>query len=74
MKKTYIKRFQKLSEQLNNSKLSEYARMENQNTFSRNRKMPLNDILLCCLSKKGLTTEFEIRNYFKTSYQMSRVI
>ena len=52
MNKTYIKRFQRLSEELNNPKLSEYARIENQNTFTRNRKMPLNDILLCCLSKK----------------------
>lgn len=27
--------------------------------------MPLKDIVLCCLSKKGLTTVFELRNYFK---------
>ncbi|SCI85293.1 Transposase [uncultured Roseburia sp.] len=27
--------------------------------------MPLKDMLLCCLSKKGLTTAFELRNYFK---------
>lgn len=26
--------------------------------------MPLKDILLCCLSKKGLTTTLELRNYF----------
>lgn len=27
--------------------------------------MPLKDMLLCCLSKKGLTTAFELRNFFK---------
>ena len=27
--------------------------------------MPLKDMLLCCLSKKGLTTTFELRNYLK---------
>lgn len=49
---SYIKRFQKLSRQLMDSKLPKCARIENQNTFSRNRKMPLKDILLCCLAKK----------------------
>ena len=52
MKKLYTKRFQKLTEELANPELSKYARMENQNTFTRNRKMPLKDILLCCLAKK----------------------
>ena len=27
--------------------------------------MPLKDMLICCLSKKGLTTAFELRNFFK---------
>ena len=52
MNKTYIKRFQKLSEELRNPKLSEYARIENENTFTRNRKMPLNDIYYAILQKK----------------------
>lgn len=58
-------RFQKLSEQLRDSQLFQYARLSDHNTFIRDRKMPLKDILLCCLSKKGLTTVFELRNYFK---------
>ena len=65
IKKLYIKRFQKLSEQLIDPELSKYARIENKNTFTRNRKMPLKDILSCCLAKKGLTTVFELRNYFQ---------
>ena len=42
-----------------------YARISNSYTFTRNRKMPLKDILLCCLAKKGLTIVFELRNYFR---------
>ena len=56
MRSTYIERIQKLSEKLSDPALAERARKINSNTFSRNRKMPLKDILLCCLSKKGLTT------------------
>ncbi len=52
MKKSYIKRFQKLSEQLIDPEMSKYARIENKNTFTINRKMPLKDILLCCLAIK----------------------
>lgn len=64
MKGTYIERIQKLSEKLSDPVLADRARKINSNTFSRNRKMPLKDILLCCLSKKGLTTTLELRNYF----------
>ena len=31
----------------------------------------LKDMLLCCLSKKGLTTTFELRNYFKEKGDLS---
>lgn len=76
MRGTYIKRIQKLSEKLSDPALAERARKINSNTFSRNRKMPLKDILLCCLSKKGLTTALELRNYFKqkddSSMKMSK--
>lgn len=65
MKKTYRKRFQKLSEQLTHPDLPSHARIKNSNTFSRNRKMPLKDMLLCCLAKKGMTTVLELRNFFK---------
>lgn len=64
-KKTYEKRFEKLIELLSSVDLTKHARKNNHNTFSRTRKMPLKDILLCCLSKKGLTTEMELRKYFK---------
>jgi len=65
MKGDYIKRIQKLSEKLSDPALAERARKINSNSFSRNRKMSLRDVLMCCLSKKGLTTTMELRNYFK---------
>lgn len=65
MDKSYKKRFQMFCESLSDSQLVNHARKNGTNAFSRKRKMPLKDILLCCLSKKGLTTAFELRNYFK---------
>ena len=65
MRGSYIEGIQKLSEKLSDPNLAVHARKMGSNTFSRNRKMSLKDILLCCLSKKGLTTALELRNYFK---------
>lgn len=65
MKKSYIRRFQKFPDRLMDPELANHARKKDSNTFTKNRKMPLKDVLLCCLSKKGLTTIFELRNYFK---------
>ncbi|MGO1469457.1 MAG: IS4 family transposase [Tissierella sp.] len=33
--------------------------------FTRNRKMPFNDLIRCILNKEGKTTTMEINNYFK---------
>ena len=65
MTTSYKNRFQKFSNLLSEPELIKYARQKESNAFCRNRKMPLKDMLLCCLSKKGLTTVFELRNYFK---------
>lgn len=40
MKKSYIRRFQKFSEQLIDPELANHARKKDSNTFTRNRKMP----------------------------------
>lgn len=74
MNQFYRKRFQKFSHLLFASKLAEHARQNNHNTFSRKRKMPLKDMLLCCLSKKGLNTTFELRNYFKKKKESTYAI
>ena len=59
------------SELLSDLELVNYARKNGNHTFSRKRKMPLKDMLLCCLSKKRLTTAFELRNYFKDKGELS---
>ena len=57
MNQFYRRRYHKLSDLLSKSKFAEHARLKGSNTFSRNRKMPLKDLLLCYLSKGGLTTK-----------------
>ena len=43
-----------------------YCRNTNYNHFTRNRKMPLNDLLLSMFNRKGLTLVMELRKFFKT--------
>ena len=66
MKKSYIRRFKQLSKHLSEEEIKVCARLpgSGEQTFTRNRKMPLKDMILCCLAKKGLTTVFELRHYF----------
>lgn len=39
-----------------------------ENTFVRNRKMPLQDLILTMINRKGLTLTLELRNYMKTAH------
>ena len=57
MSKSYKRRFHKFPELLSNPKLINYARHPR-------------STLLYCLSKKGLTTSFELRNYLKEKIEM----
>lgn len=74
MKGSYIKRIQKLSERVSDPALAEHARKVKSNTFLQQRKMPLKDILLCCLSKKGLAAALELRYYFQQKGDFSMKI
>ena len=65
MSKSHKKKFQKYFNLLAEYELIKHARHKGSNIFYRNRKMSLKDMLLCFLSKKGLITVFERRNYFK---------
>lgn len=60
----YKERFKKLVETIKSDKIKEYAQLNRQKSFTRKRKMPLEDIISCALSKKGLTTEMELHKYF----------
>lgn len=59
-------RFGKLRGFLKAEKIKGIARGSKKNAFTRSRKMPLCDILVSILARKGLTSSMEIRNFFKT--------
>ena len=46
-------------------KIGEVARKSREKAFTRKRKMPLYDIIVSILIRKGLTSSMEIRNFFK---------
>ncbi|WP_223919186.1 hypothetical protein ACFLKA_03300 [Clostridium caseinilyticum] len=60
----YKERFKKMVKTINSDVMIEYAHLNNPKSFTRKRKMPLQDIILCTLSNKGLTTSMEIHKYF----------
>lgn len=51
-------------EKLKTNRIKEIGKLEDKD-FTRNRKMPFEDISRYILSKKGKTTTMEINNYFK---------
>ena len=66
MKQGYKKRFALIRDLITGVTLKEHARKAGGHTFSRERKLPLLELLVCTLSKKGLTTEMELRNYYES--------
>jgi hypothetical protein len=59
-------RAERLYKEMQSERIREAARgSEDEVTWTRQRKMPLKDILLCTLNKKGLSTTMELRHYFK---------
>ncbi len=44
------------------------CRSDKNNVFVRNRKLPLNDLLLTMVNRKGLTLTLELRNYMKIAH------
>lgn len=65
MAKSYFRRYKKIYDIINSRELQEHAHLGNQHSFTRKRKMCLKDIVLCALSKKGLTAAMELRQYFR---------
>jgi uncharacterized lipoprotein NlpE involved in copper resistance len=49
---------------INLDKIKSYTKLNNKNSFTRKRKMPLKDIILCTIDQKGLTTEMKLNKYF----------
>lgn len=45
-----------------------FCRSDKENIFIRNRKMPLQDLLLTMINRKGITLTLELRNYMKLTH------
>jgi len=74
MKKEYKARYEKIYKMINSTEINEYGRLANETkSFTRERKMPLKDVILSVLSKKGLTTAIELREYFKSKREQKDI-
>ena len=59
-------RIKVLFTEISSSEIIRMARLNgDKSSWSRQRDMPLHDILTCTLAKKGLSTAMEVRQYFK---------
>ena len=63
------RRFDKLAAAITSAALLAHAQMPGSNSFTRRRKMPLDDIVASAMAQKGLTTSMELRHYFKQKGQ-----
>jgi hypothetical protein len=60
------RRFEQLLEEIHSERVRTWARHDGDfSSWTRQRDMPLEDILLCTLAKKGLSTTMEVRHYFQ---------
>ena len=53
---------------INSKEFKDLCRLGKESYFTRNRKMPLHDLLLTMINRKGLTLTLELRNYMKTAH------
>lgn len=65
MKYSVIKRKNKIKEAIESDEIRSWCRLEGQNTFTRNRKIPCKDLIYLSLNNKAKTTSIEIRDYEK---------
>ena len=53
---------------ISSNEFKDFCRSGKERYFTRNRKMPLQDLLFTMINRKGLTLALELRNYMKTSH------
>jgi hypothetical protein len=69
------KRLKQLFWEINSEQIKKWARKEeDRSSWSRQRKMPLHDILTCTLAKKGLSGIMEIRHYFQMAGKVEQTV
>jgi hypothetical protein len=68
-------RFEALQKHIVSEWIKEAARLAgDQSSWTRNRDMPLADIVRCTLWKKGLTATMELRQYFQAVGKMEQTV
>jgi hypothetical protein len=74
-KREGIRRFEALQKYIISEWIREAARLPGiKGSWTRNRDMPLADILRCTLCKKGLTATMELRQYFQAAGKMRETV
>ena len=68
-------RFEQLFAEIHSEQIKEWARKAgDRSSWTRLRNMPLHDILICTLAKKGLSTTMEMRQYFQAAEKMEQTV
>ena len=68
-------RLEQIFTEIHSKQVKEWSRnIGDHSSWTRERNMPLHDILICTLAKKGLSTAMEIRHYFKTAEKMEMAV
>jgi hypothetical protein len=68
-------RIKRLFEEIHSKEIRSAARNgEEQGSWTRQRKMPLGDMLACTLAKKGLSAVMEIRHYFQAADKVEQTV
>ena len=74
-KKNVYWRFKQLLKEIHSEQIKEWCRKSgDRSSWTRQRKMPLHDILICALARKGLSAIMEIRHYFQTAEKMEKTV
>ncbi|MDR1278785.1 MAG: hypothetical protein LBK02_08540, partial [Treponema sp.] len=68
-------RYGELQERIRSEGIKESARLTGKpGSWTRERNMPLKDIVLCALGKKALTTTMEVRQYFQAAEKVEQTV
>jgi hypothetical protein len=68
-------RFEQVINEIYSEQMKGVARLAGDlSSWSRRRDMPLEDILMCTLAKKGLSTTMEIRHYFQAMDKVEQTV
>jgi hypothetical protein len=69
------RRIEKLLAEIHSKQIKVWARQTGDfSSWTRQRDMPLEDILLCTLAKKGLSTTMEVRHYFQAVEKVEQTV